>query len=196
MKAKNSIGWSLVVASTAYFAACGGETYIASNNENVEDSGTTGGEAGQGSGGDSGSGGSSSGGESGSSGTAGGAAGSGGTCTPGETKTLGTCEKCGTSTQTCDSAGTWGPPTCVGAGPCSPGETSASGCSDPCSAKTCGSDCQWSGCGLKAGAACMYEGGTNFQCCGTNKWQFCNADTCNWFSCADCAAGSSCLNAC
>jgi hypothetical protein len=196
MKAKNAIGLALVASSTAYFAACGGETYIATNNENVEDSGTSGGEAGEGSGGVS-SGGSASGGESGEgiAGAAqGGAAGGGAACTPGEKKTLGTCEKCGTSTQTCDANGVFGPPTCEGAGVCAPGETA--GCSDPCAAKTCGSDCKWGGCGLKAGATCLSEGGTNFQCCGSDHWQFCNASTCNWYSCAPCTAGSSCLSAC
>lgn len=197
MKAKNAIGLALVASSTAYFTACGGETYIATNNENVEDSGSSGGEAGEGSGGVS-SGGSASGGESGEGGVAGaaqgGAAGSGTECTPEEKKTLGTCEKCGTSTQTCDANGAFGPPTCEGAGVCAPGETA--GCADPCAAKTCGSDCKWGGCSLKAGATCLYENGTNFQCCGTDHWQFCNADTCNWYSCAACSAGSSCLSAC
>jgi hypothetical protein len=49
----------------------------------------------------------------------------------------------------------------------------------------CSSSCQWSACKLAAGAACEWKSGTNFQCCGSKKWQFCSS-SCQWFPCANC----------
>jgi hypothetical protein len=192
MTGSNRISFVTLIGAVACFA-CSDDSYIATNNANVVDAGNSGGEAGEESGGSGGS----SGGVSGSAGSAsGGSAGGGGACTPGEQQVLGTCEKCGSSTQTCDENGSWGAAECLQQGACTPGETSTSGCSDPCSDKKCGTDCSWGTCGLKSGANCLYEGGSNFKCCGVDHWQFCNASTCDWYSCQPCAAGSSCLSAC
>lgn len=196
MKSANTVSTVAILAGALALLACSDDSYIATNNANVDDAGNSGGGAGEESGGSGGQTTGGGGGLSGSAGAAGGAAGGSSECTPGEEQVLGTCEKCGSSTQTCDANGSWGAPECLAQGACTAGETTASGCSDPCSEKKCGNDCKWGTCGLKAGATCLYENGSNYQCCGTDKWQFCNSATCNWFGCQACAAGSSCLSAC
>lgn len=85
---------------------------------------------------------------------------------------------------------------CEGQGDCKPGDKTGTGCDDPCADKTCDQSCHWGGCQKKSGAVCLYEKGTNWQCCGTDKWQFCNDSTCDWYPCQACQAGSSCLNVC
>jgi hypothetical protein len=118
-----------------------------------------------------------------------------GTCVPGttESQTQG-CGNCGTQTRTrtCTSQCGWGAygswSTCTGQGECKPGDTSSS-CTDPCAAKVCKANCTWGTCGLKPGAECLFKGGSNYQCCGTKKWQFCagKADggtaACHWYPC-------------
>lgn len=55
-----------------------------------------------------------------------------------------------------------------------------------CSHKVCQSNCQWSGCQLKAGNQCDWEAGTNWRCCAKSKWQYClnpsqnNLGKCIW----------------
>lgn len=185
-----------IAVPAALFAACGGDTFIATN-ENLDDAGSGGSSAGQ-----AGTGGSSGGGASGAPST-GGSAG-GGPCTPGETIDLGSCERCGVSRRVCDENGQFGDPVCEEQGECEAGasetqdcgncgsqqRTCSASCSwgdwstcsqpanacapgavsgtgcDGCSQKTCGSNCQWSACQLKPGSQCEYEGGSNWQCCG------------------------------
>ena len=201
---------ALLVASACGVAGagCSDDTYIATN-EPVGSGGSssggaqTGGTAGVADGSFGGAAGSTAG-AGGAAGTAGAAGtpntgGTGGTgteCNPGKKEDVGTCQKCGTSRRTCDASGTWGSPVCEDQGACNPGDKTTSGCSDPCSEKTCGASCAFGSCGKKSGATCLYESGTNFQCCGTDKWQFCNSATCDWFACQACSAGSSCLSAC
>ncbi len=192
MRVLNMRKTKLFVLVTLLTASCSDDTFIATNEVEVEGGadaaagGSSGGAAGM----------SGAGGEAGLAGEAGmgGAAGTTG-CSPGETQDVGTCAKCGTKQQTCDANGQWGPDECVGQGACEPGTTTG-GCSDPCQEKTCQNDCTWGSCKLKSGAKCLYESGTNFQCCGTDKWQFCNKDTCDWYSCQSCNGSSGCLNSC
>ncbi len=113
------------------------------------------------------------------------------------------CGNCGTQshTRSCSSSCQWNAwpawSTCSGQGVCAPGAQSTS-CGDPCAAKVCSSSCQWGACGLKPGAQCLYKNGSNYQCCGTKKWQFCNSDpplaggsACSWFPCQ--AATNACF---
>ena len=180
---------------------CSDDTFIATNeNPDLEAGAADASDGSSGSGGSSSggtsSGGSSSGGASGSaSGGTAGTAGSGG-CTPGQTRDNGSCEMCGTKQQTCDQNGAWGAEQCVNQGVCKPGDEDTSACSDPCGAKKCKNDCTWGACGLKSGAKCLHESGSNFQCCGTDMWQFCSGTACDWFPCASCGGSSSCQNAC
>lgn len=197
MRVLNMWNKNLLALFVVLTAGCSDDTFIATNDIDID----AGSEASAG--GSSGAAGA--GGESGVAGMAGmagiagmaGAAGGGGTtaCSPGQTQDTGTCAKCGTMQQTCDQSGAWGPDQCVGQGACEPGATTG-GCSDPCQEKVCKNDCTWSACQLKGGAKCLYESGTNFQCCGTDKWQFCNATTCDWYSCQSCNGSSGCLNSC
>lgn len=180
--------------------ACSDDTYIATN-----ESLGTGGAAGGGgfAGSSAGSGGSAAGaaGAAGGDGAAGASTGgsdagdSGTECTAGAKQDLGTCQKCGTSRRTCKADGTWGDPACEDQKECNPGDTSATGCSDPCAEKTCGATCSFGACGKKTGATCLYESGTNWQCCGSQKWQYCSS-SCDWFSCASCPSNSSCYTKC
>ena len=74
-----------------------------------------------------------------------------GACTPGDLKNLGTCFLCGTSQQTCSSAGVWGTPICVNQGTCNAGDQESQGCGScgGTQTRTCQSNCtwgQWSAC--------------------------------------------------
>jgi hypothetical protein len=113
-----------------------------------------------------------------------------GVCKPGE-KASADCGNCGTKSRTCTNECTW--PTwgsCGGEGVCKPGATKGSSGCDDCEVVTCSSSCKWgSACKLKSGAACAYEGGTNYRCCGNDKWQFCSS-ACQFYACAACPAGS------
>ena len=115
-------------------------------------------------------------------------------CTTADTCKNGKCA--GTAMDCSGQAGACGAASCVGgkcvvtgtAGACKPGDIGA--CSDPCETKLCGADCQWQACGLKAGASCAYQAGSNHQCCAPGSWQFCSKLTCNWYPCqADAASG-------
>ncbi len=103
------------------------------------------------------------------------------------------CGNCGTRIRTCSTLCEWGTfGACSGQGECAPGAETTTGCSDPCQAKTCGSNCTFGACGLKSGATCEFNGGSNFQCCGAGKWQFCSSSTCTWFPCQSCQGNCSC----
>ena len=105
-------------------------------------------------------------------------------CLAGQTQSA-ACGNCGTKTRTCTSSCTWGSyGSCTGQGVCSPGATTQSGC-DPCARKTCSSSCAWSGCQLLPGKTCLWENGTNWECCAWHKWHFClppsyGASGCKW----------------
>jgi hypothetical protein len=107
------------------------------------------------------------------------------------------CDNCGTQTRTCDSTCTWGAfGACGGTGDCAPG-TVAKDCIseakvDPCRERVCGSDCKWGACGKSPGAVCTWDAGKNFQCCGSDSWQYCNSATCSWHPCASCNGCSAC----
>jgi len=115
------------------------------------------------------------------------------TCTPNATdKQTQDCGNCGTQsrTRTCSSGCQWGAwgswTTCSGSGPCAAGTTKS--CSDPCAIDTCTTSCQWGGCKLKSGAACLWNQGLTGKCCGTKptkSWAFCNPNTCQWYPCAE-----------
>lgn len=119
---------------------------------------------------------------------------SGGTseCTAGQVDSeTQACGNCGTRTRTrsCDGCawGTWSSwSACSGEGVCAPGAT-RTGC-DPCGVEVCSGACRWGACQPAAGNACLYEGGTSYQCCtpsgGGAGWQFCSSATCQWFPCA------------
>lgn len=103
------------------------------------------------------------------------------------------CGNCGTRTRTCSSACTWEAfGACGGEGTCAPGAVAqdcmAAGAVDPCRERVCGNDCTWGACGKKAGAVCTWDNGTNFQCCGAGKWQFCSSASCDWHPCANCSS--------
>ena len=112
-----------------------------------------------------------------------------GSCSPGQTQST-SCGNCGSKTRSCSSSCSWGSyGSCSGQGACSPGATTQSGC-DPCAQKTCNSSCQWGSCGLLPGKTCLWESGTNWQCCDYHKWHFClppsyGATGCKWST--DCA---------
>jgi len=118
-----------------------------------------------------------------------------GVCTPWQTETQSqACGNCGSQSRsrTCSAFCTWGDwgswSSCSGQGACTPGTVSGTGC-DACAQKTCTAACQWSSCALKPGAQCLWEQGTNWKCCGTNKWKFCLSPTygCVWSSqCVTC----------
>ncbi len=115
-------------------------------------------------------------------------------CTTGDACSDGSCH--GTPLD-CSSQGTaCGAATCVAGkcvvsgsgGACKPGDVAA--CSDPCQTNTCGADCAWQGCALKAGAKCAYQAGNDHQCCAKGSWQFCSKTTCDWYPCqADTQSG-------
>ena len=109
-----------------------------------------------------------------------------------ETRTV-ACGNCGSQLQrrTCSSTTCrWGSyaneGSCTGQGPCAPGATRA-GC-DTCGHEVCSASCAWGGCTPRPGNACLYEGGSSFQCCtpagGGSGWQFCSSSTCQYFPCA------------
>ena len=182
--------------------ACSDDTYIATNETlggggGVQSGGAAGGGAGGAAAGAAGTAGAA--GSGGVAGSTGGAAGSGGTgateCKAGDKQDLGTCQKCGTSRRTCQADGTWGDPVCEEQKECNPGEKTTSGCSDPCAEKTCGASCTFGACGKKTGATCLYEGGSNWQCCGAQKWQYCSS-ACDWHPCQTCSSASSCYTKC
>ena len=112
-----------------------------------------------------------------------------GACSPGDTSATG-CGDCGTKTRTCTDQCAWGGyGACTNQGACSPGDTTAGGC-DPCAQKTCSSSCQWSGCELLPGKTCLWEDGTNWECCAYHSWHFClppgyGSAGCKWST--DCA---------
>jgi hypothetical protein len=116
-----------------------------------------------------------------------------GVCKPGE-KATADCGNCGTKSRTCTSECTWPAwGSCGGEGVCKPGATKGSSGCDDCEVVTCSTSCKWgSTCKLKSGAACAYEGGTNFRCCGAGKWQFCSS-SCQFYGCSAC---SSCQSQC
>lgn len=196
---KSTLGTStLITLLLPLVVACSDDTYIATN-ELPEDGGVAGGGGFAGNAGAAGAAGVA--GTAGVAGVAGGTAGAGtggstGVCTPGETKDVGSCANCGTKRQKCDANGQWGAETCEGQGACNPGDEDKAACSDPCQAKKCQNDCTWSACGLKTGAKCKYNSGTEFQCCGTDMWQFCSSTACDWFPCSPCGASSGCQNSC
>lgn len=107
------------------------------------------------------------------------------------------CGNCGTQTRGCTNSCEWEPwSECEGQGVCMPGEVGeASECADECFAqtRTCLDTCEWGPCNFEAGAECERKGGSNWQCCGQEAWQFC-LSTCKWAPCQSC--GASCPNAC
>lgn len=119
-------------------------------------------------------------------------------CMPGQmdtdTQACGNCDLGSQSrTRTCDATtcmwGAWsGFGTCSGGGACAPGATRAGGC-DGCSHQVCSGSCTWGGCTLRPGNTCNHEGGTNWRCCGSGRWQFC-LSSCQWST--DCASCTSC----
>jgi hypothetical protein len=62
---------------------------------------------------------------------------------------------------------------------CAPKDVSACENDDQCGERVCTAECKWSACQPKKGNECLdigpghKEGGTNYQCCGDGKWQFC-----------------------
>ena len=136
-----------------------------------------------------------------------GACGGQGVCSAGTTETQNQgCGNCGTQSRkrTCAASCQWGgwPATwgaCTSQGVCNPGATQGCG-TEPCAVNTCTGSCQWSGCKIKGSAACLWQDGKNFQCCGAHKWQYCSPLSCDWFPCqselkapyACCAAGVKC----
>lgn len=188
-----------IVAAVAS-ASCSDDTYVATN-ELLDDAGSAGAAGAAGASGSAGSGATgATGGSAGAAGTAGSAGaatgGATGSCTPNEKKDGGSCAKCGTKRQTCDANGQWGPEQCEDQKACNPGDEDTAACSDVCEAKKCQADCSWGACGLKSGAKCKYNSGGEFQCCGTDKWQFCNSATCDWHPCAPCNGSAGCLSSC
>jgi hypothetical protein len=119
--------------------------------------------------------------------------------TPTETDSRG-CGNCNAGSQsrsrTCQASScTWSAwsdfGACSGGGACSPGQRRASGSCDPCEEEVCSSSCTWNGsCALRGGAACRWESGTNWRCCGGSRWQFCLPGSCQWST--DCATCSGC----
>ena len=113
-------------------------------------------------------------------------------CVPGETEEQKqSCGNCGeqTRTRSCGANCSWNSwsnwSSCGSQGSCAPGETESCG-SDDCQVRTCNNNCQWGSCSLKPGAECTWDGGSNFQCCGSNQWQFCSS-SCQWFPCDECS---------
>ncbi|MEM7607010.1 MAG: hypothetical protein AAF411_16775, partial [Myxococcota bacterium] len=94
-------------------------------------------------------------------------------CAPGatenETEACGNCDAgTRTRTRTCGDDGRWMPFGAFGA--CSGGGT-----------------CEWGGCEPRMLGGCLWENGSNFQCCtppgGGPGWQFCSSTSCQWFDC-------------
>lgn len=79
---------------------------------------------------------------------------------------------------------------------CNPGEKSATGCTDPCAEKSCGSSCTFGACGKKSTSKCLWNNGSEWQCCGAKKWQYCSKTTCDWHACDTCPSNSSCYTSC
>jgi len=118
-----------------------------------------------------------------------------GVCKPGATESANQgCGNCGlqSHSRTCTSSCSWGAwgnwSTCSGQGVCQPGAKDGN-CSDVCAERVCSAACTWGSCGLKSGAQCLFKAGTNYQCCGTKKWQFCagkndgGTSACHWYPC-------------
>jgi len=93
------------------------------------------------------------------------------------------------STDTCTWSAWSGWTTCSGGGVCSAGARRENASCDLCAEEVCSSRCRWEGeCVLAAGSECFWEEGTNWRCCGANRWQFCLPSTCRWSTdCASCA---------
>lgn len=106
--------------------------------------------------------------------------GGGGACAPGERETRDqSCGNCGrqTSERVCGGDCTWGAwsswSTCAGAGPCAPGAREDT---QRCFERVCQATCEWGTEQLKlngSGNECDWRMGTNYRCCGTQRWQFC-----------------------
>ncbi|HEY8426854.1 MAG TPA: hypothetical protein VIL20_00705 [Sandaracinaceae bacterium] len=119
-------------------------------------------------------------------------------CSPGQTERESrACGNCGTQSRsrTCDpSTCTWGAWTaygdCTGEGVCTPGATRAGSC-DGCSHQVCTSSCTWSACQLRPGNQCDWERGTNWRCCGSNRWQYC-LSSCRWSTDCEPCTGCGC----
>ena len=122
-------------------------------------------------------------------------------CDPGESGSrLVDCGNCGVETQSrsCDPTTCtwteWIGGSCDGEGVCGPGETKPgcdhdiNGNATACGMQVCNDQCQWGGCELAPGAACLSGMGSSFQCCtppgGGSGWQFCSSSTCQFFACA------------
>ena len=112
-------------------------------------------------------------------------------CTPGEVQNeQDSCGNCGTRTRsrTCSGGCTWGSWTpwssCTGQGSCSPGSVET--CDEKgCEQRSCSAACEWSACQLAPGAECVWDQGSNFNCCGGGVWQFCSS-SCQWYECQSC----------
>lgn len=121
-------------------------------------------------------------------------------CAPGEsdrqTESCGDCggsrermRSCNTATCEWDGWGDWS--ACSVVGECVPGDVRDADC-DRCAQQVCTASCEWSDCQLRTGATCLWEGGSNWECCADGAWHFCLPDTCQWSSlCEDCT-GSGC----
>ena len=104
---------------------------------------------------------------------------------------------CSGDTCTWGAWGAWG--ACGGVtAACTPGQTSACSNGDSCGQRVCNSKCAWDGCTPKISGGCLRIGpghtdeGSNFRCCGSDKWQFC-LSTCHWStSCEACGSECSC----
>ncbi|MCU0656416.1 MAG: hypothetical protein MUF64_14545 [Polyangiaceae bacterium] len=111
-------------------------------------------------------------------------------CEVGEQDSL-PCGNCGQQARVCNNACAWeNSGSCSGQGVCAPGQTQPGGC-DGCSQQECTEQCTWGACKLKPTSKCEWKNGSNFQCCGAGKWQFCSQASCDWFDCAA-APGTTC----
>jgi len=120
------------------------------------------------------------------------------TCAPGQKQTEKQgCGDCGTRTRTrtCSASCGWATwstwSTCSGQGVCSPGDVDTASqtcgnCGMQTHKRTCTASCQWGSWGgwttCTGQGVCPWNNGTNYKCCGTNKWQFCS-QSCQWWPC-------------
>jgi hypothetical protein len=125
-----------------------------------------------------------------------------GACSPGDTDEV-ACGNCGTQARLCLDSCVWEPSgACENEGPCAPGEVQDCMCSSSsvkdacCGEQVCNDSCAWDPCELATGNECIWEGGTEWRCCGDpgeKTWEWC-LSSCKWSgSCEDCTGdGCSC----
>ena len=112
-----------------------------------------------------------------------------GVCAPNATRSD-HCGNCGTQQYRCSMACAWvAQGACSGQGVCAPNSTQGGGC-DGCSEQVCGTNCAWSGCRLRPGNACEWQGGGNHRSCSQCACglQWC-LNSCQWSSsCVSCCS--------